>query len=70
MLKDFAIDAEGLGFNSQAGQIGHSVANGSPPMRRFFGANAQALTRGVGAPPLAATLRLYIKLNETSMMKI
>ena len=28
VLKDFAVDAEGLGLNSQAGQIGHSVANG------------------------------------------
>ena len=32
------IDVEGLGFNSQAGRIGHTVANGSPPLRRFFGA--------------------------------
>ena len=32
------MDAEGLRFNSQAGQIGHTIANGSPPLRRFFGA--------------------------------
>ena len=38
VLKDFAIDAEGLGVNSQAGQIGHSVTNGSQPLRRFYGA--------------------------------
>ena len=38
MLKDFAIDAEGLGLNSRAGQVGHSVANDSQPLRRFFGA--------------------------------
>ena len=38
VLKDFAIDAEGLGLNSQAGQVEHSVANGSQPLRRFFGA--------------------------------
>ena len=37
-VKDVAIDAKGLWFNSQAGQIGHSVANGSPPLCRFFGA--------------------------------
>ena len=36
VLKDFAIDAESLGLNSQAGQVGHSVANGSQPLRRFF----------------------------------
>ena len=28
--KDFFIGAVGLGFNSRAGQIGHSVANGLP----------------------------------------
>ena len=28
--------AEGLRFQSRAGQIGHSVANGSPPLRHFF----------------------------------
>ena len=33
-----AIDVEGLELNSQAGRIGHTVANGSPPLRRFFGA--------------------------------
>ena len=38
VLKDFTINAEGLGLNFQAGQIGHSVANGSPPLRHFFGA--------------------------------
>ena len=27
-----------LGFESQVGKIGHSVAEGSPPLRRFFGA--------------------------------
>ena len=28
----------GLGFGFQVGQIEHSVGNGSPPLRRFFGA--------------------------------
>ena len=36
--KDNAIDAGGLGFESLVGQIGTSVANGSPPLRYFFGA--------------------------------
>ena len=35
-LKDVAIDAEGLRFNSQVGQIAQSAANCSPPLRRFF----------------------------------
>ena len=38
MLKGMAIGAGGLGLYSRAGQIGHSVANGSPPLRCFFGA--------------------------------
>ena len=32
----FVSGAEGLRFKSLAGQIGHSVANGSPPLRHFF----------------------------------
>ena len=36
--KHKTIGVGGLGFESQAGQIRHSVANGSPPLRRFFGA--------------------------------
>ena len=35
-VTNVAIDAEDLRFNSQAGQIRHRVANGSPPLRRFF----------------------------------
>ena len=38
IVKDVATDAESLGFNSQVGQIEHTAANGSPPLRRFFGA--------------------------------
>ena len=36
VVKD--IGAGSLGFDSQAGQIGHCVANYSPPLRDFFGA--------------------------------
>ena len=35
--KDIAIGAASL-FDSQVGQIGHRVANGSSALRRFFGA--------------------------------
>ena len=38
LLKDIAVGAEGLWFDSRAGQIGRSVANGSSPLRCFFGA--------------------------------
>ena len=32
----FVSGAGGLRFKSRAGQIGHSVAKGSPPLRHFF----------------------------------
>ena len=32
----FIFGAGGLRFKSWAGQIEHSVANGSPPLRHFF----------------------------------
>ena len=32
VITDIAIGAGGLGFNSQSGQTGHSVVNGSPPL--------------------------------------
>ena len=38
LIKDIGIGAVDLGFDYRAGQIGYSVANGSPPLRRFFGA--------------------------------
>ena len=34
---DIASGAGGLVFDSRAGQIGHRVANGLPPLRCFFG---------------------------------
>ena len=51
IIKDMAIVAGGLGFDSRAGLIERSVASGSntvsPPPRRFFGAELvpQALSR-------------------------
>ena len=35
VLKDIVIGAGGLGLVSQAGQIGHGFADGSPPLRCF-----------------------------------
>ena len=43
-VKDVAIGAGGRGFDSRAGQIGHCVTNGSPPLQRFC--VAQELSRG------------------------
>ena len=36
VVRDTADGAGSLGFDSWAGQIGHSVANVSPPLQRFF----------------------------------
>ena len=36
VIKGTANSAVGLGFKSRAGKILHSVANGSPPLRRLF----------------------------------
>ena len=36
VVKHIATGAEGLWFDSGDGQIKRSVANGWPPMRRFF----------------------------------
>ena len=38
LLEDMAIDVEGLGLESWTCQVRHIVANGSPPVQRFFGA--------------------------------
>ena len=38
VVKDIAIGTEGLGFDYWADQIGHTAANGSPPLRCFTGA--------------------------------
>ena len=38
LLSAHAIGAGGLRFDYRTGQIGRSVANGSPPLQRFFGA--------------------------------
>ena len=37
VVKHIDIGAVGLGFDSRAGQIGHSVASGSPLLRHFLG---------------------------------
>ena len=38
VIKDTANGARGLGFDYRTGQIEFIAANGSPPLRRFFGA--------------------------------
>ena len=61
-----AMGARGLGFDYRAGQIGHSVANGSLPLRRFFGA---VLPRRQAVEMCLAT-RYTLRRNTASIMKI
>ena len=51
----FVSGAGGLRFKSRAGQIGHSVANGLPPLRHFFERICVATRRW--APPTRYTLQ-------------
>ena len=60
------MSAGGVGFDSQVGQIGHSVANGSPPLQRFFEA---VLPRRQVAEKGPAT-RYTLRRNTASIMKI
>ena len=70
MVKDFAIDAKGLGLNSQAGQIGHM----QPTARNRCDVSLElrcpcAKARG-RALPQATTFRYDNEFNETSIIKI
>ena len=38
VVKNIDVGSGDLGFDYRVAQIGHSVANGLPPLRRFFGA--------------------------------
>ena len=59
MVDHIAICAGGMGFNSQAAQIAHSVDSGSPPLRRFF-----------GAAEIGPAFRYTLRRNTASIMKI
>ena len=70
MLKDFAIDAEDSWLNSQAGQIGHSVSNGSQPCDVSLELRCPGAKPRGRAPPFAITFRYNNEFNETSIIKI
>ena len=63
MVQDLVIGARDLGFDSRASQIGHSVANGSPPLRRFC--VALALSR-----EMIPGTRYSLRRNTASIMTI
>ena len=66
VVKGTAVGAGGLGFNFRAGQIGHSVANGSPPLRCFFRA---VLLRRLAVEMDPAT-RCKFRRNTASIIKL
>ena len=54
-----------VGFDFEACRIGHSVANGSPPLRRFFGAVLlRRYAAEMGPHHLLHALALYREYNE------
>ena len=63
MVREIFIGAIGLRFDSRAGRIGRSVANGWPPLRRIC--VAQALGREDGP-----TTRDTLRRNTASIMGI
>ena len=56
----FVSGARGLRFKSRAGQIGHSVANSSPPLRHFFERSSLAWAQGRGDGPQTLVTRFRV----------
>ena len=55
--KNIAMEARSQGFTSRAGHIECSVTNGSPPLRRFFGAGLPRCSSRGDDPATRNTLR-------------
>ena len=66
MVKTSLSALEVWGWIPEIGQIGHSVANGSPPLRCFFGAKLLRRNAAKMDPATHCTLRR----NKKSIMKI
>ena len=66
VIKDIAVGARGLGIYNRAGQIGRSVASGSPPLRSFF---VVVLFRRYAAQMDSAAHHMLL-CNDASIMKV
>ena len=66
MVKDIAISAGGRGFDCLAGQNGHDIGNGSPPLRCSFGA---VLPRHY-AVEMGLDTRYIFRRNTANVIKI
>ena len=56
----FVSGAGGLRFKSRAGQIGHSVSNGSPPLHHFFERSCVARAQWRGDGPRQLVIRFAV----------
>ena len=63
-LKIFAVGEGYLGFDSRACQNGHSVANGSPPLRWFFEAAAMLSKREAAQIGFTSARKQHREYNE------
>ena len=71
MVLKMSLSMRKIWVNSQAGRIGRTIANGSPPQQRIFGAALPRRYKPRGrAPPLVTALWYYSESNETSIMKL
>ena len=61
VVQDIAVDVGSFGFYYCAGRIVQSVNNGSPPLRRFFGA---------GDAEMDSATRYTLPRSTASIMKI
>ena len=61
-VKDIAIGARGVGFDSWAGQIRHIVAKILPTLHYFFGAVLPSAE--MGAPPLVTRFRIMPRVRR------
>ena len=66
VVKHISIGAVGLWFNYRSGQFGHSVFNGSPPLRRFF----RAVLPRREVAKMGPTARHTLRRTTASIMKI
>ena len=64
----FVCEAGGLRFKSRADQIGHSVANGSPPLQYFFERRCVAQAQWCGDGP-AKSFHALIGVMQRVLMK-
>ena len=59
------VGAKGLGFDFRAGQIGHNVVTGSPPLQHFETVLPKRLAAEIGP-----ATRYKLRRNSASVIKV